>query len=184
MIPVSARICNFPRRPDRPARRGLTLIELLVVLVVLLLVTASISRLLASAWDSQQAITGQNESQKRAQRAVDTVVDSLRGASAVQSGDGARIAAVFPSGNVTTYYLSLHEIRRDRYDHASGQTTTGETICNDVSNLNFGYHRRTGNLWVPAPSPALSESVLVSVTVTLGQDHATETSLVWFRNHL
>jgi hypothetical protein len=39
-------------------------------------------------------------------------------------------------------------------------------------------------LGAPAPGPTLGQSVLVSVTVTLGKDHATETSLVRFRNQL
>jgi len=184
MRPASARAGSSQRGPDRPAPRGMTLVELLVVLLVLLLVAAGISRLLASAWDSQQAISGQNECQKRAQRAVDTVVDSLRGASGVQSGDGARITATLPSGNTMSYYLHLQELRRDRYDNASGQTTVGEIICDHVSNLSFGYYHRAGNLWVLAASPTLGQSVLVSVTVALEQDHATETSLVRFRNQV
>jgi len=172
------------RRYQRPGSRGLTLIEVLITLVILLLVAAGISRLLASSWESQLSITGQNEAQKWAQRAVDTVVDSLRGASSVTAGEPARVTASFTNDNTITYYLHQGELRRDRYDHTTGQTTSGEVVCRGVSGLTLRYYVRAGDSLVEAASPLLAQSLRVSATVRSGKGQATETSLVRFRNKL
>jgi type II secretory pathway pseudopilin PulG len=167
-----------------------TLIEILVAVMVLGLVAAGISRMLASSWQSQETLTSQNEMQKRAQRAVDAMIDSLRGYSEIQLGEPARVTAALRDKHgvllrTITYYLQEGELLRDRYESSSGETITGEIICGDVSSLMFDYYRYipVSNSWESPPLDLTdTESVKVSVTIASGKNHATETSWVKFRN--
>jgi hypothetical protein len=157
-------------------------------MVVLGLVAAGISRLLASSWESELTITDQNEAQKWAQRAADTVIDSLRGSSGVMTGDATSVKAGFSAGGSTThsltYYLTNGELRRVRRNEVTGQADPSEVVCRNVSGLAFSYYLRSGNTWGPAASPSLAQSLRVSVTVGSGKGQATETSLVQFRNKI
>ena len=161
---------------------GVTLVELLVVLLIVSLVVAGAAQLLGASWDSQQTVTGQNEVQRRAQQATDTVVDSLRGAAGVQFGEPSRVTCFFADGRTLTYYLEDGELRRDSYDAATGATVVGDVVCRDVTDLAFGYYRRDGIAWVEAVSASLADSLLVSVTPSEWKYEATQTSLVKFRN--
>jgi prepilin-type N-terminal cleavage/methylation domain-containing protein len=160
----------------------MTLIELMVVLMILGLIAAGISTLLASSWQSEADIQGQNEAQKWAQRGADAVVDGLRAASGVQTGLTDSVTATFADGSTVTYYLQSAELRRDHYNASSGQTTTGEVICRNVSGLAFAYYTCVAGSWVPAAAASLAQSLRVSVTIASGKDRATQTSLVKFRN--
>ena len=180
---------GLPQARGRPASPGMTLIEVMIVLMLLTIVVAGISAVLASARQSHETITGQNEVQKRAQYAVDTIVDSLRGCSEIQIGEADRLTAALKDKNgatirTLTYYLQEGDLRRDRYEAATGQTVTGERICGNVSSLGFNYYcyLLASNSLQPPPSPIDTESFLISVTVASGKDHATETSWVKLRN--
>jgi prepilin-type N-terminal cleavage/methylation domain-containing protein len=176
----------LPRQSVTPhaGRRqaGVTLVELLVVLLIVSLVAAGAAQLLAASWNSQETVTGQNEVQRRAQQATDTVVDSLRGAAGVQFGDPSQVTCFFADGSTLTHYLADGELRRDSYDAATGVTTVGDVVCRDVTGLAFGYYRREGIAWVEAVSASLADSLLVSVTASEWKYEATQTSLVKFRN--
>jgi Tfp pilus assembly protein FimT len=174
---------RLPVSPDADRRQaGVTLVELFIVLLIVSLVAAGAAQLLGASWDSQQTVTGQNEVQRRAQLATDTVVDSLRGAAGVQFGEPSQATCFFADGNTLTYYLADGELRRDTYDAATGGSVVGDVVCRDVTHLAFGYYRREGIAWVEAVSASLSESLLVSVTASEWKYEATQTSLVKFRN--
>jgi prepilin-type N-terminal cleavage/methylation domain-containing protein len=160
---------------------GMTLIEVLTALLILSLVTGALSKLLMSAWESQDTLTGQNLMQKHAQQAADAVVDRLRGASEITAGNATQVAAAYKSGGSVTYYLQDGALMCDSRPSASGQTTTN-VICRDVSNLGFAYYVRSGATWATPATAVLAESVKVSVTVASGKDKATESSVVDLRN--
>ncbi len=157
------------------------MIELLVALAIMLLVAAGISRLLVSSWGSEHTIVNQNDVQQQAAAATDAIVDSLRGASEVQSGTAAELTAEFPSGSTVRYYLVGSELRRDRFNAGTGTTTNGEVICRIGDSLQLAYIRRQGNTLVAA-LPTAAESVTVSVRVAQEGYRATETSVVKLRN--
>lgn len=151
-------------------------------MLVMLLITGAISALLASARQSQDAISGQNLMQKYAQRSVDTVVDRLRGASEIISGDSAHVTAAFANGDTISYYLQSGMLKRDYYWSATGQTTSGEVISDQAAGLDFGYYVRLGNGWTPAATAVLAQAVKVSVTMAMDKNRATEASVVKLRN--
>ncbi|NIM05342.1 MAG: prepilin-type N-terminal cleavage/methylation domain-containing protein [Armatimonadetes bacterium] len=173
-------------------RAGVTLVELLVVLAVMGLVAAGISSILVTTWKSHDTIIGQNEMQKWAQRTVDAVVDDLRGYSEIQAGDATQVTAVLKDEDeavvrTTTFYLQGDELLRDCYESSTGQTITGECICGDVSALTFDYYQYlpASNSWQSPPLDlADTESLRVSVTIASGNNQATETSWVKFRNKI
>jgi Tfp pilus assembly protein FimT len=180
MIPASSLDIVRPRRGSA----GLSLMEMLVVLLVVMLVAAGAYQSLASAWDSQQTITGQNEAQRRAQRATDSIVDRIRGAVGVQYGDGDQVTCLFGDGSTLAFYRVGSELRRDRYDGSTGSTYTGEVVCRDVVSLSFSYYSRSDNVLIDAPLASLAESLEVSVRVSEWKYGATQTSIVKFRNKM
>jgi len=160
---------------------AMTLVELLVALIIVVIIAAGISRLLVSSWSSQRTVANQNAVQQEASAATDAIVDRLRGASGVQSGTAAELTAVFPGGSTERYYVVGRELRRDRFNAATGVTTVGEVISRIVESLRLEYVRREGNALVSA-TPGTAESVTVSVGVALEGYRARETSVVKLRN--
>ena len=175
--------------------KGLTLIEILVVLMIMGVIVAGISATLATSRQSQVTITDQNEAQKWAQRAVDAIVDGLRSFTEVQTGQANSVLATQRAKDGTLvrtakYYVQNGRLLRDRYEAATGQTTTGEWICgNDnvqISNLSFNYYLYPQFSNTPQkinpPAGTSVQSMAASVTIAYGTYQATETSWVKFRN--
>jgi len=177
---------------DSPFRSGgMTVIEVMMSLFILGLVAAGISAMLASARQGQDVVTGQNETQKWAQRAIDAIVDTLRGFSEVQTGnrESVVIAQKTKDGvliRIVRYYVQSGELLRDRWEASTGQNTTGERVCGNVSNLEFHYYQHSPYsdflIELPVPAGAQTQSLRASVTIASGKNYATETSLVKFRN--
>ncbi len=162
-------------------RAGVTLVEMLVVIIIISLVVAGVSRMMSSSWASRGATEDQNNVQKEAAAATDTIVDHLRGASEVLTGTAAELTARFADGSTVRYYRVGSQVRRDRYNGTTGVTTTGEVICRVADALQLSYARRYNNVLVVA-APAAAESVVVSVRTAEEGYQATETSVVRLRN--
>ena len=172
----------------------MTLAEVLVAMVILSLVVAGISATLAISWRNQETLQSQNEMQKRAQQAMDAIVDGMRRFSVVQTGQASSVtlAQLNKDGNTLRTlrcYLQNGQVKRDRYEVATGQTVTGEVLCRSVSALSFTYCRLHFVNYLPKIEPILlsesiqdTQSLRVSVTLTSGKQHASETSLVKLRN--
>jgi Tfp pilus assembly protein PilW len=176
---------------------GVTLIEALVVLLILSLIVAGISKMLVSAWASEDTIRSQNEVQKEAQLAVDNMVDGLLGQpggqaapgtqygvrsnAEVQSGTADSITVNFRNDNRTllhtiSYNLQNGNLIQTRTPAGGGQAET-KTICRNVTNLGFTYnalHFRSGqpliepiNSNINYPSETLRDAQSVLVSLTV-----------------
>ncbi len=172
------------RPPDFGRRRaGMTLIEVLTALMMLSLVAIAISVLLLSARQSHDTIRSQNLTQKAAQRAADTMMDGLRAAQEITAGDDTLVCASFKNGDTVSYYLEAGRLKRDRHVAATGQTVIGEVVCDHVAQLTLKYFAldtATGE-WHET-TPAVAQSVAVSLRVADEGEGTTETSMVRLRN--
>jgi type II secretory pathway pseudopilin PulG len=168
--------------PSRRPNSGITLVELMVVMTILLLLTGGISKLMLSAYDSEAAIRGQNLRQKQAQRCADAMVDSLRAATAITSGDETSLSATFMNDDRITYYLADRQLLCDTT--FSGVTRTGQVISDQVCTLTFTYYLADGADWVETDTPTAARAVHLSVCLSDGKNRATESSAVKLRNEL
>ena len=164
----------------RRAAAGITLTELMIVMLIMLLLAGGISRLLVSAYDSEAAIRGQNATQRLAQRAADTVVDSTRAATEITSGDATRLGVAFRNGDRMAYYLDDRQLKCDTT--YGGVTRTGQVISDQVCSVNFTYYVPNGGDWVATDTPTTARAVRLSVCVSDGKDRATQSSSVKLRN--
>ena len=73
------------------ARRGFTLVELLVGLIVGLLVLAGVHRIFVAGIKTQNTTSLQTEVNRKAQVAIDNMVSKLRGSSEVLDASASRI---------------------------------------------------------------------------------------------
>lgn len=168
--------------PARHRNSGITLVELMVVMTILLLLTGGISKLMLSAYDSEAAVREQNLRQKQAQRCADTIVDSLRGAAAITSGDETSLSATFRNGDRISYYLADGQLLCDTT--FGGVTRTGQVISDQVYSLTFNYYLARGGNWVETDTPTEARAVRLSVCLSDGKNRATESSAVKLRNEL
>jgi len=169
-------------RAGRRHVSGLTLTELFVVMLVMALLAAGISRLLVSSYDSEATIRNQNAMQRTAQRVADTVVDSLRAATEIASGDQSQVSAVFRNGDRITYYLDDRTLKCDAT--YGGVTRPGQVIADHMSAVSFRYCVVTDGDWIEADTPASARAVEVSFSLSDGKVGATESSAVKLRNKL
>jgi len=173
----------------------MTLIEILVVILIMGVVAAGISATLATSRQSQVTIADQNEAQKWAQRAMDAVVDSMRGFSKVSSGQPNWVTVEQWKWNAdhtqiihtatATYYLQDEKL----WQSVTDQAANGALLCGSnslrISNLSFQYYEHASDYsptLTVTGNPANAESLFISITVNLGNYQATETSWVKFRN--
>ncbi len=161
---------------------GLSLSELFVAMLIMALLAGGISRLLVSSYDSEATIRNQNAMQRTAQRAADTVVDSLRAATEIASGDQSQLSAVFKNGDRITYYLDDRTLACDTT--YGGVTHPGQVIADHMSAMSFRYYVVIDGDWIEADTPASARAVEVSISLSDGKAGATEASAVQLRNKL
>lgn len=186
---------------------GMTLIEIMIALLILTIIGIGISAALLNSWNSERTISDQNEAQKRSQYAVDRIVDDLRGATEITTAGPTSVTAAFkkienPTAvlqRTVNYQLQGSDLICTRYDALSGVTTT-ETVCREITNLEFTpsrVHYYGGQPVVEAINGSETlqdvESLRIDLTVGItwntgaspGAQYncsATQTSWVKFRN--
>ena len=191
------------RRPSTLLRTGgVTLVELLISVVILSFVAIGVSRVLISSWESHQALTAQNNVERRAWDAIDRIVDGLRSFQAVDLNPSpdtylrvnAYETTYDANGNPKRgalaawdrFQLVTDEIRHDWW--RAPNTYKSERLAGQVSALQFILYQRNGSAMEETFDRNTAEMIGVSLTIEDDTWHgqksytATATSFAKLRN--
>ena len=141
------------------ARRGFTLVELLVGLVVGLLVLAGVHRIFVAGIKTQNTTSLQTEVNRKSQVAIDNMVSKLRGSSEVLDASPGRIWFIDQDGKNCRFWLSEGTLYR-YLDESAGNYSGGVPLATNVSQMQFEYLDREGQ-------PAVSADAVYSVRILL-----------------
>jgi type II secretory pathway component PulJ len=157
---------------------GFTLTELLVAALVGLLVLAGLHRMLVAGLATQTTTSLQTEVNRRAQVAMDDMVDRLRGSSGVIDGEPERIWFVDQDEQNVRYWVEEGTLRRYR-GVDPGSYSGGIRVARNVLQSRFEYFDRSDQ---PVADPAEAEKVVVQLEVAQGGYSAWTQSSVRLRN--
>ena len=141
------------------ARRGFTLVELLVGLIVGLLVLAGVHRIFVAGVKTQNTTSLQTEVNRKAQVAIDNMVSKLRGSSEIKESLPGRIWFIDQDGKNCRYWLSEGTLYR-YLGESAGNYSGGVPLASDVSQMQLEYLDRDGQ-------PAASADAVYSVRILL-----------------
>ena len=141
------------------ARRGFTLVKLLVGLIVGLLVLAGVHRIFVAGIKTQNTTSLQTEVNRKAQVAIDNMITKLRGSSEVLDALPERIWFTDQDGKNCRYWVNEGTLYRYLGDNA-GNYSGGVPLASNVSQLQFEYLDRDGQ-------PAASADAVYSVGILL-----------------
>ncbi|MCJ7751824.1 MAG: prepilin-type N-terminal cleavage/methylation domain-containing protein [Armatimonadetes bacterium] len=137
------------------ARRGFTLVELLVGLIVGLLVLTGVHRIFIAGIKTQNTTSLQTEVNRKAQVAIDSMVSKLRGSSEIRQSLPGRIWFIDQDGEDISYWVSNGTLYQDGADYSGGVP-----LASNVSQMQFVYLDRDGQ-------PTASADAVYSVRVLL-----------------
>jgi len=157
---------------------GFTLTELLVAALVGLLVLAGLHRILVAGLATQNMTSLQTEVNRRAQVAMDDMVDRLRGSSGVVDGEAERVWFVDQDEQNVRYWVDEGTLWRYRGVN-TGSYSGGVRVAGDVLEARFEYFDRSDQ---PVADPAEAEKVVVQLEVAQGGYSAWTQSSVRLRN--
>jgi len=160
------------------ARRGFTLVELLVGLIVGLLVLAGVHRIFVAGIKTQNTTSLQTEVNRKAQVAIDNMVSKLRGGSEVLDASPGRIWFIDQDGKNCRYWLSEGTLYR-YLGESAGNYSGGVPLASNVSQMQLGYLDRDGQ---PAASADAAYSVRILLHVERSSHVAELRSAVRLRN--
>jgi len=141
------------------ARRGFTLVELLVGLIVGLLVLAGVHRIFVAGIKTQNTTSLQTEVNRKSQVAIDNMVSRLRGSSEVLDASASRIWFIDQDGKNCRFWLSEGTLYR-YLGESAGNYSGGVPLASNVSQMQFEYLDREGQ-------PAASADAVYSVRILL-----------------
>jgi len=118
--------------------RGFTLIELLVASIVGLLVLAGVHRIFVAGLTTQNITSLESEVNRRAQVAMDDMMDRLRGSYGVREAGLDRIWFLDQDQYDVCYRIQSGKLYR------SGSYSGGIPVASDVSQLRFSYYDANG----------------------------------------
>jgi len=144
------------------AKRGFTLVELLVGLVVSLLVLTGVHHIFVAGLDTQNTASLQTEVNRKAQVAADVMVSKLRGSRGIIDDAANRIWFEDQDGKNCRYWVNAGTLYQYVGD-AAGSYSNGKPLATNVSQLQFEYRNEDGQ---PAASAETAYSVVVRLEVT------------------
>ena len=162
---------------------GFTLIELLVAGLVGLLVLAGVHRIFVAGLATQSTTSLETEVNRKAQVAMDDMMDRLRGSSGVEEPSGLdEVWFVWfdPQNNRCHVSYGVKEGKLYRYWGAAKRSyTEGIPVASDVSQLRLSYYDHTGQ---PASDSDQVVRVRAVLEVARGGQSARLESAVRLRN--
>jgi Tfp pilus assembly protein PilW len=145
---------------------GFTLTEVLVALVIGLLVLVGIHRIFVTGLSSETTTSLQTEVNRKAQVAMDEMIDRLRGGRTVAGVSSAnRIAFTDQDGAYCCYWVA----NRTLYRAANTTFTNGTSVATNVSALSLTYLDQNGQQ-ITDLSKAPAQAVTVEVDLTVAKD--------------
>jgi len=148
-------------------RRGFTLIEILIVGLITLLVGAGTWTLLRSSYDSQYDLMRQNKAQTYGRQALDTLLDRVRGATAVTAAAASDVTFTDSAGQALRFWRSGTTLRTT----TNGLPSGGAQIVRDLQSFTCSYWSWSGSAWTQSSSPSdLSKVGAVQLTVVASVD--------------
>jgi prepilin-type N-terminal cleavage/methylation domain-containing protein len=160
------------------ARRGFTLVELLVGLIVSLLVLTGVHRIFIAGINTQNTASLQTEVNRKAQVAADTMISKLRGSRGVIDDSANRIWFEDQDGKNGRYWVSNGTLYQ-YVGAAAGSYSGGTPLATNVAQLQFTYLNEIGQ---PAASEDDAYTVVVELAVTQSRHTARLKSAARLRN--
>lgn len=155
------------KRQSIPGRAGgFTLMEVLVAVVIGLLVLVGIHRVFVAGLSSETTTSLQTEVNRKAQVAMDEMIDRLRGGRTVVGAYADRIAFTDQEGAYCCYWVA----NRTLYRAANTTFTSGTALATDVQALGFAYRNKYGQQ-VTDLSQAPAQAVTVEASLTVARDN-------------
>ncbi len=142
---------------------GFTLTELLVAALVGLLVLAGVHRIFVAGVATQNTTSLQAEINRRAQVAMDDMMDRLRGSSGVKETGANRSWFVDQDSYHVRYWVESGNLYRYR-GADPGTYAGGLPVASNVSEIQFSYYDQNGQ-----PTADVAQVVRVMATLRVSQ---------------
>jgi len=157
---------SIPGRAGPGRAGGFTLTEVLVAVVIGLLVLVGIHRIFVAGLSSETTTGLQTEVNRKAQVAMDEMIDRLRGGRTVVSAYANKIAFTDQEGAYCCYWAA----DRTLYRAANTTFTSGTSVATDVSAFSLTYLDQNGQQ-ITDLSNAPAQAVTVEATLTVAKDN-------------
>jgi len=157
---------SIPGRAGPGRAGGFTLTEVLVAVVIGLLVLVGIHRIFVTGLGSETTTGLQTEVDRKAQVAMDEMLDRLRGGRTVAGAYANRIAFADQEGAYYCYWVA----NRTLYRAANTTFTNGISLATDVSALSLVYWDQYGQQ-ITDLSKAPAQAVTVDLSLTVAKDN-------------
>jgi Tfp pilus assembly protein PilV len=140
----------------------MTLIEVMIATLIAVVLGAGVWTLLRSTYDSQYLILNQNQANTKSRTALDAMLETLRGASALTSAASNDVTFTHPSGTIRFWHGGGKLLKT-----VGGVPSGGATVSDGISNMYIVYSTYSGGSWTSSSNPATPSAVgLVEVSVT------------------
>lgn len=160
---------------------GLSLIEVLLCGAVAIVLGTGVWTLARSTYDSHYELLNQNSALAEGRQGVDTLTDSLRGATALTAAAASDVTYTDSASASVRYWKSGTNLVRS----INGSPAEGTVIVKDLQSLSIVYWSWTGSAWTTSSAPGTLSQVKAAVVTAafridgLGRQM---TSSVKFRN--
>lgn len=142
--------------------RGMTLIEMMVVTLIGVLLGTGVWTLLRSTYDSQYLILNQNQANTKCRTALDAMLETLRGATALTTAQSGEVICTHPSGTIR-FWRSNGKLLKT----VNSIPADGSTVSDGITGMYIIYFTKSGGSWTSSSNPSVPSNVgAVEVNMT------------------